>query len=272
MTSQFSGDVQRLIAKFFHGGAGPSHSALTTTFLGIGYGPPDDTYRHGVMGGVNKQQRVTNAFNFSNRRGNMRTLVEHLLADLRVDGAFSSTLSETKQLVGQLKTAFLASGWTLDEAGHLSPLGTIDVDTGGRQALEDQLARLQRNTEDAGLQLGTAKELLEAVAKFVLDAAGMSETIYKREYPQLISLAIERLDLHPKTVDADLPGGKAVREVRQAARQIAIAVNELRNAQGTGHGRTLPTGVSAEMARYVSREAASLAQWLLSELKTQYGQ
>lgn len=272
MNSQFSGDVQRHIARFFHGGAGPSHSALTTTFLGIGYGPPDDTYRPGVMGGVNKQQRVTNAFIFSDRRGNMRHLVENLLMDLRSDGTFNSAHSETKQLVGQLRSALLHSGWTLDEAGNLFPLGTIDLDTGGRQSLEDQLARLHRNTEDAGLQIGTAKELLEAVAKFVLDAVGKNEAEHKMEYPQLIALAIECLDLHPKTVDADLPGGKAVREVRQAARQIAIAVNELRNAQGTGHGRTLPTGVSAEMARYVSREAASLAQWLLSELKTQYGQ
>ncbi|WP_169514068.1 abortive infection family protein [Jonesia quinghaiensis] len=271
MTNQFSGDVQRLIAKFFFDGSGPSHSSLTTAFIGVGFGPEEDDYQRGVQG-INKQRRVTNALSFADRRGKLRPLIENLLSELRVDGAFGKVDNKSEQLVAQLRTAFLRSGWTLDKDGHLSPLGSIDLDTAGRPALEDQLARLQRNSEDPGLQIGTAKELLEAVAKFVLEAASMGEAAHKMDFQPLIGLAIERLDLHPKTVDSNLPGGRAVREVRQAARQVAIAVNELRNAQGTGHGRTLPTGVSPEMARYVAREAASLADWLLSELKTQYGQ
>jgi hypothetical protein len=60
-------------------------------------------------------------------------------------------------------------GWQLDDAGYLSPLGVADVATGGRGALDEQLDRLHRASDDPALLIGTAKDLLEAVAKFVLE-------------------------------------------------------------------------------------------------------
>jgi hypothetical protein len=47
--------------------------------------------------------------------------------------------------------------------------------------------------------------------------------------------------------------------------------NDLRNVEGTGHGRTLPTGMTSEMALLVVREACSIAQMVLSSLDRRLG-
>lgn len=57
----------------------------------------------------------------------------------------------------------------------------------------------------------------------------------------------------------------------QASWNIAEQVNVLRGLQGAGHGRTLPTGVSADLALLVVREACSVAEFMLTTLERQYG-
>jgi hypothetical protein len=52
----------------------------------------------------------------------------------------------------------------------------------------------------------------------------------------------------------------------QSAWNIADSVNQFRNLQGTGHGRTLPTGVTAEMVLLVVREACNTAECVLMTL------
>jgi len=47
--------------------------------------------------------------------------------------------------------------------------------------------------------------------------------------------------------------------------------NDLRNFEGTGHGRTLPTAVTAELALLVVREACSIAQMVLASLDRHLG-
>jgi hypothetical protein len=42
--------------------------------------------------------------------------------------------------------------------------------------------------------------------------------------------------------------------------------NQVRNVEGTGHGRTLPTAMTPEMALLVVREACSVAQMVLATL------
>jgi len=156
-------------------------------------------------------------------------------------------------------------GWQLDAGGYLSPLGVADMTTGGRDALDEQLDRMRRASDDPALLIGTAKDLLEAVAKFVLEELG---ALYnpKADFAELWYLARSRLGIHPKQVDGSLPGASVIQTVMQSAWNIADSVNQLRNLQGTGHGRTLPTGVTAEMALLVVREACSIAEYVLMTL------
>lgn len=106
------------------------------------------------------------------RPNRARELVDGLLAILRVAGEFQQQGSEARTRVRTAQSAFRRAGWTLSDDGTLTPAGAIDLETGGRQALDEQLERLRRSTDDPGQLLGSAKDLLEAVAKFVLEELG----------------------------------------------------------------------------------------------------
>lgn len=197
-----------------------------------------------------------------------RTLVDELLSTLRVAGLIGEEASGEN--VDRLKRALASSGWYLTEDGYLQPFGNVDLDTGGRPALEEQVDRLRRSTSDPALLIGTAKELLESVSKFVLEELGIPVG-NKMSYDQLWHLARERLGVLPQRVDPNLPGVEAIRAIHQSTWNIADQINKLRNLQGTGHGRTLPSGVSEDLAMLVVREAATVADYMLARLDREKG-
>ena len=145
-----------------------------------------------------------------------------------------------------------------------------DLATGGRAALDETLERLRGSGNDPALAIGTAKDMLEVVAKFVLEELGMP--VDKRmDFNALWYLSRERLGVLPEKVDPALSGFKQVRQIHQSSWAIAENVNELRNLQGTGHGRTLPTGVNEDLALLVVREACSVAEYMLRLLDKEHG-
>ncbi len=92
--------------------------------------------------------------------------------------------------------------------------------------------------EDSAQLVGSSKELLETTAKVVLARFGESEP---PKFPALLTRALEALMIHPKSEAAkreDL--ADPVRRILGGVLQVALAVNELRNASGTGHGRATP--------------------------------
>lgn len=91
------------------------------------------------------------------------------------------------------------------------------------------------------------------------------------DFPEVMVLSMEQLGVMPKQVDASTEGGKQIRKVYQAVRTVIDAINELRNDHGTGHGRTLPTGVSVDAARFMIRQATMVAEMLLAAHDRQMG-
>jgi hypothetical protein len=148
--------------------------------------------------------------------------------------------------------------------------GVIDLTTGGREALDEQVDRLRGATDDPGQVIGSAKDLLEAVAKFVLEEMGFPAPA-AASFDHLWHLARDRLEMLPTQVDPGLTGAKNIKAILQSSWTIAEQVNGLRGLQGTGHGRTLPTGVSADMALMVVREACSVAEYALTSLDRMRG-
>jgi Abortive infection C-terminus len=269
MAALLTDEVAAALAKFYHGGDGPSHSALTASFVHAGYSDADPY--DSALGTPNKEQRVLAVTRAAMRRpANARKLVEHLLVSIRVGGYLQNRGGEFASKVRALQIALRRAGWQLSDDAVLSPLGVIDLTTGGRPALDEQIDRLRRSTDDAGALLGSAKDMLEATAKFVLEELGL-EVSKKADFNYLWHLARERLGLHPSQVDASTIGGEAIRKILQSSWMIAEQVNVLRGLQGTGHGRTLPTGVSPELAMLVVREACSVAEFTLNALDRQRG-
>lgn len=262
-----NGEIAAALGKFFFRGSGPSHSTLTRVFTGSGYGG-DDPYDLS-LGTPTKEQRVLTVVGAAIRRpAGAQRLVEELLTALRMHGCFSD--DEFDEHVKRLTSVFARQGWELDSDGYLTVIGTIDLETGGRAALDELLSRLQRNIEDPGALLGGAKELLESISKFVLEERMMLPD-RKVDFDEALTLALTQLQLLPTLVNADVPGGKQVRAIYQSAKTTASTINELRNLQGTGHGRTLPTGVGLEVGRYVIREATHVAELMLATHDRQMG-
>lgn len=197
-------------------------------------------------------------------------LLAELLTALRVHGCFDGLAAEFSGETINLKRALSQQGWSLDGDGYASPTGRLDLETRGRAALDEQLARIHRNVDDPGALLGTAKDLLEAISKFVLEEQSVLPA-RRLDFDETLYLALERLALLPNLVDANQPGGKQIRAIYQSAKTIAMTVSELRNLQGAGHGRTLPTGVAPETGRYVIREAAHVAELMLTTHDRQMG-
>ncbi len=262
-----SGDIAGAIARFFHGGHGPSHSAISRALITSGYG---DGYTYVPdRPGPNKETRILDAYAKARHQPvHGRQLTENLLELLRLEGCFEQDPPD--EHVSILSKAFERSGWRLGEDGTLSVIGEIDLNTGGRVALDEQIVRLRRSMDDPALLLGTAKDLLETIAKFVLTEQDFTPNA-NMTFNGLWHIARERLGVLPQQVDESLPGYKQIQQIHQSTWTIAEQVNKLRNLQGTGHGHTLPTGVSADLALLVVREACSVGEYMLSLLEKAHG-
>ncbi|CDZ90273.1 abortive infection family protein [Rhodococcus ruber] len=264
-----SEEIAATVARFYKGGAGPTHTKLTSAIRVGGYVDADPW--DPVMKTPSKEIRVVTVIRAATRAPiRARELMEALLRDLRADGHFDDG-TVTVEALRRAQAAFAEQEWNLSDQGHLTQKGPINLDTGGRPALDEQLRRLQRAGDDPALALGSAKDLLEAVAKFVLHELDWP-LAGNPDFNQIWYFARERLNLLPQQVPGDTPGAKHIKAILQSAWKIVEQVNELRNLQGTGHGRTLPTGVSPEMARLVVREACSIAEFTLSALDRSKGQ
>ena len=274
-----SDEVAAVLGAFAGGGDGPSHTKLTRAFSRAGYGAvsPYDSTSHDFRAKPNKENRIRDTVEAAVRDPHRsRELIESILVEFRAFGFFSAANdrgdeADRRSKVRALQKAFARIDWELDEAGDLRPAGVGVVGSmKGRPAIDDQLERLRRASDDPALLLGTAKEMLESTAKYVLEEFNVPYTP-RMHFDELWHHARDRLALLPDQVDTLKPGGSQVRAILGASWTIAKTVNELRNLEGTGHGRTLPTGVTPDMALLVVREACSVAELSLATLDRMMG-
>jgi hypothetical protein len=203
VSSPVSDEVAGALGRFFYRGIGPSHSDLSGVFLRAGFGDVDPY--DAATQTPSKEVRVQTVIRAAVKRpARSRELVEGLLTMLRLRGSFSQgTVNHDPQTVATAQRAFRRAGWALADDGMITVIGHIDVTTGGREALDEQLERLRRATDDPAQLLGSAKDLLEAVAKFVLEELGFPAD---GDFPRLWYLARDRLNIHPNQVAGDGPG------------------------------------------------------------------
>lgn len=274
-----SDDVAAALGAFVGGGAGPTHSKLGRAFGRAGYGDvaPYNATSDDFREKPNKENRVRDTVSAAVRDPHRaQELVDSILVEYRAAGFFTPSddpVVERERLtkVESLRKALARLDWELDNDGVLRPAGVGAVGSvTGRPALEQQLDRLRRATDDPALLLGTSKEMLESTAKYVLEVFAVPYTS-RTSFDELWHHARDRLGLLPDHVDTSQPGGSHVRALLGASWTIARTANELRNLEGTGHGRTLPTGVTPEMALLVVRETCSVAELVLATLDRMTG-
>lgn len=132
-------------------------------------------------------------------------------------------------------------------------------------AIQDPFLRLKKavGDDDRPLIVGSAKELVEATARVVLQVRGRPAGSGD-EYGKVLSAAQKVIEYQPG------PGialDSAVRQAADAAKKLAGTLRELRNAYGTGHGRSSLQSVEDEVLETCVDGALLWTRWALRRLQ-----
>lgn len=219
---------------------------------------------------VGKAKRVNSILNFAlefdQEAG--ESFLSALLSVIKGHGGFRE---ESPNYVGNeaiqnLKSSFKAEGLILASDGVIIPvvldnLSEIEME----EALEAYIRRAKKGASDAALLTGTSKDLLEAVAAYVISK--ILGSYPQKSFPTLLGLAFHLLDL-------STPDTKSKNTVSErfeiSLYELGCAVNNLRNKQGTGHGRPFSPTVSDAEAKAAIESMGMISEFLLNKLKDKY--
>lgn len=125
-------------------------------------------------------------------------------------------------------------------------------------------ARLERAQEagDQSLTIGSAKELVECVAKLVVAARGGTSAT-SADFGTLLTEAHRALDRQP---GRGLAEDEPARSLAQGAKQLVSSLGHVRNAVGTGHGRVTEPDVADEVLELAVPAALLWCRWALRRL------
>jgi hypothetical protein len=191
-------------------------------------------------------------------------LVTTLIALARGHGGFreASPNYVGGEAIANLVSALDDEGFELSVDGHLRP--KILENLSGAvltEALMAYVRRAKRGVHDAALITGTGKDLLEAVAAHILEQryGGYSTT---SNFPTLLGRVFIELGLATPQETVQL-GEPANKRVERAMYELACGINQLRNKQGTGHGRPWIPTVTDEEARMAVEMMGIISERLL---------
>lgn len=176
--------------------------------------------------------------------------------------------------IERLRGALARSGYELTLDGDVRPASLEGLR--GRDltvALHSYVDRVREGREDPALVVGTAKDLLEATAKEALAARGVREP--KRQFPRLLeqsfaaigfpTVAWDDFGAHQLQLDATTEWGRLV----QSLQVVGRCINDLRNAEGTGHGRASSHSLTPLQSQTTAEAAALIASLMLTMLDEQ---
>lgn len=178
----------------------------------------------------------------------------------------------------QLRTALERDGFRLDAAGRIHPPASWSrIATRVPQLplthlrdpaeILEHLDRLERaGDHDPALAISSAKALIEATSKHVLDE--LDEPYDARaDMPQLVRDVQKALKLHPETIAPTVKGRETIVRILSNLSQVAVGVAELRNEYGPDHGRGgATTGLQPRHAHLAVGAAGTYVRLLLETL------
>ena len=169
--------------------------------------------------------------------------------------------------VDRLRAALARSGYELTDDGDIRP-STLEGLRGQELsvALRSYVERVRRGRDDPALVVGTSKDMIEAAAKEVVAACSTERP--KQQLPRLIEQCFDAMSLPTVrwedfksfriSLDATTEWGRLI----QALQVLARCIGDLRNAEGTGHGRARQSSLTPLQGE-ISAEAAAVISTLL---------
>jgi hypothetical protein len=91
--------------------------------------------------------------------------------------------------------------------------------------------------------------------------------IEPEDMPKLMKRVQAALGLDPKDVSNDTPGADSLRRLLGSLSQIVIAVTELRNIYGTGHGKSKAPGLDSASTHLVVSAGIAAASYLMERYR-----
>jgi len=158
--------------------------------------------------------------------------------------------------------ATLPDGTVLSEAD--SAAVRLDV-----AEMRRQLERIRRDyASDPEAAIGQAKEMIESTCKTILGITGDSDE--KHDVPALVKQTLLHLGLDPSQVGAG-PDERAAKRLLGGVASILNGAGELRNARGTGHGRSGADLVDSSLARMAVGVVLPTVIYLIESWEAQAG-
>lgn len=201
----------------------------------------------------------------------------------RVHPVVERDTERATKIVAEFNRMLRPDGWMLNAQSYISgrPVYTparIDRVTPAVDAAHAIAARIddeyigQMVTRMEGavdtapdLAIGTAKEFVETICKTILDARG--ETYDKNDdVLRLVRLTVKSLQLTPDDIPNTAKAAKTIKVMLSNLATLVQGSAELRNAYGTGHGRSAgqarPPGLTPRHARLAVGSASTLGVFL----------
>lgn len=241
----------------------PSHADLEFLIrrTGLVLGDPNS---QGQVFGKAKRIRSTLSWALEHDPYAGGQLVSAIIDLIRGHGGFrpSSQNYVGTDAIENARAAFRVEGYELAPDGQLRP-SLLDNLSGTdlTDALKAYIRRAKRGADDAALVTGTGKDLLEAVCAYVLEKRYGSYPTTSN-FPTLLGQAFVVLGLATPR-DPVQSGESANRRIERAMYELACSVNQLRNKQGTGHGRPWVPTVTSEEARMATEFMGVISERLL---------
>jgi len=154
---------------------------------------------------------------------------------------------------GELTTTLVALNVPLSDFHRLSD----------PRVVQQHLERISVNVErDPPAAVGSAKELVESVCKFILDdyrvAYGKADSLL-----DLYKQVAKALKLNREAVPNSVKGSESAQKVLQNLATAVQSLAELRNELGLGHGKTKPSPAFARHARLAFNASRAVVEFLL---------
>lgn len=132
-------------------------------------------------------------------------------------------------------------------------------------AIAEHVTRLNRaiETDDRPLCIGSCKELVESVARVILEIRGES-VADNDEYDKVLGRAHDRIQYQ---VGDDISANSHVRAAATNAKKLAGLLRDFRNDQGTGHGRSAVARVEDEVLEACVVGALVWTRWAVRRLE-----
>jgi hypothetical protein len=241
----------------------PSHYQIEQQIIRAGL-TSGDPKSQGQSVGKAKRVRGVLSWALDNFPDAGGVFVGHLISLVRGCGGFRE---ESPNYVGRdviidVIEVFKSEGYQLLPSGELcsSLLDNLDG-TELSDALGAYVRRAKRGASDAALVTGTGKDLLEATAAHILRERWGAYP-ERDNFPTLLGQAFVALGLATPH-QPEKPGERPQDRLDRALYQVGLAVNNLRNKEGTGHGRPWLPSVTESESKVAIEVMGIIAERLL---------